>query len=313
MSGNVVAASAASISRDLALLVNPGLDAAFPRLAVLPTLQCVQARLRSTNDGAHRQAIRRMVEDAFDELRRTSPEYAKAAKALLVLGPRTSTADARRRAAGDALGKSGQTFKRHHETRVLRSLADAILLVDASTPTVDSATGSRVIDVGWQTIQSTLHTMHREIEHEFEPDVVVTMSGPGSFAAFMCLAMDPRDVPVIACTTFPNRERPSSTHQVFAAASKGGTWKVVETQKWLVYLPTTLAEFPSKSRMLIFDDRVVSGHTQREVRSILEEAGYEVRSAAMIVSSASSELVDFHGVVIDDDYALPWGTRRGRT
>lgn len=298
--------------KELALLVNPGLDQGFPRLSALPSLDATAARRRSDTEPGHRAAVRLLIEDGIDQLRTASPEYAKAARELLVLGPRTSTAETRRGKAGDVLGKTGATFKRHHERRVLGALAEAILLLDAETAEREKGT-QRTVDVGWQTIQSTLYTMHREIESGFEPDIVVTMSGPGSFAAFLCLAMDPRDVPVVACTTFPNRPRKSPTHQVFSMAARDTTWHVIETTKWVVYLPRILAEFPPRARVLIFDDRVVSGNTQRKVRAVLEDEEYEVRSAAMIVSSKSSKKVDFHGITIDDDYALPWGSRRGRT
>jgi adenine/guanine phosphoribosyltransferase-like PRPP-binding protein len=308
----MVGAARDDIVKDLSLLVNPGLDDAAGRLRCLPELAATAARLRSSNDSGLRAAIRRLVGDALDEIRASSPEYARAARALLVLGPRTRTAEARLAAAGQELDKSAATFKRHHERRVLYAVADAVLMIDAETAG-PAAAGSKIIDVGWQAIQSTLHTLHREIGSAFEPDVVVTMSGPGSFAAFLCLAMDPRDVPIVACTTFPRRDRPSHTHRVFEMAARGATWQVIATSKWVVYLPLHLSEFPQRSRMLLFDDRVVSGDTQREVRALLESAGFEVRSAAMIVSSASAGLVDFHGVVIDEDYALPWGSRRGRT
>lgn len=155
--------------------------------------------------------------------------------------------------------------------------------------------------------------MHREIEQRFEPDVVLTMSGPGSFAAFLCLSMNPRDVPVVACTTFPRRDRPSPPHQIFATAARESTWHVVETSKWVVYLPAAIRSFPPKTRVLVFDDRVISGDTQREVRTLLEESGYVVQTAAMIVGSNAKPLVEFHGLVIDDEYLLSWGARRGRT
>lgn len=301
-----------TIIRDLSRLVNPGLEAALETLELLPKLRATEQRVRSGTRSGLRAAVRRLVEDAIAEVRADAPEYAAAADDLLVLGPKTTDAKERRRAAGARLGKTGPNFRRHFEAGVLASVGDAIVTLEERASQEPPAV-PRVVDVPWQTIQTTLHAMHRTIEQSFEPDAVITMSGPGSFAAFLCLAMDARDVPVIACTTFPYRERPTSSHRVYELAARDGTWHTVCTSKWVVYLPAVVGSFPSRSRILLFDDRVVSGDTQREVRRLLEEAGYDVRTAAMIVGSDSMQRVDFYGLVIDDDYALPWGTKRGRT
>lgn len=171
----------------------------------------------------------------------------------------------------------------------------------------------RLTVLDWESIKTTVATMHDEIESEFAPHAVLTMSGPGSFAAFLALSINPRYVPVIAAVTFPANGRTSRAEATYKKAARLDTWQVLKTGKWTVYLPRLLVKYPEGSRILIFDDRVISGTTQRLARDHLEANGMEVRTAALVVSTNNVMNVDYFGVVIDDSYSMPWGTDRGRT
>jgi len=100
---------------------------------------------------------------------------------------------------------------------------------------------------------------------------------------------------------------------MYRMAAQPDTWQVLSTAKWSVYLPKTLSRYPEGSRVLIFDDRVISGTTQSLAKDHLEEKGYEVATAAMVTSSDNKSKLDYYGFTINDSYQMPWGTARGRT
>jgi hypoxanthine phosphoribosyltransferase len=142
--------------------------------------------------------------------------------------------------------------------------------------------------IGWETIDSLLNTLYRDIEKNFAPDFVITMSGPGSFAACYCMGLNLRDIAVLFATTFPRRDTPNSAQQTFRELAEQSGWFHIATDKWDVYLPNVLRLLPKGSKVLIFDDRVISGETQRKLKSKLEEFDYDVRCAAMLTGDAAT-------------------------
>ena len=109
--------------------------------------------------------------------------------------------------------------------------------------------------INWETTHLLLNKLQRDIETTFAPDLVVTMSGPGSFAACYCMALNPRDIPVLFATTFPKRAQRNASYENFRKVAMDSGWIHVETNKWEVYLPNLLAQLPPKSKILIFDCR----------------------------------------------------------
>jgi len=164
----------------------------------------------------------------------------------------------------------------------------------------------------WSTIKTITKAMHDDIEGEFTPELVVTMSGPGGFAALLTWSHSLRLVPVLNAVTFPAREKPTASEKQYAKAAKSCTWQVLKTGKWHVYLPKAIQKYGEGARVLIFDDRVISGTTQRLAKDHMESIGLDVRTAAMIVSTDNTMNVDYFGTVIDDSFRMPWGTDRGR-
>jgi len=168
-------------------------------------------------------------------------------------------------------------------------------------------------NINWEATHLLLNKLQRDIETAFAPDVVVTMSGPGSFAACYCMGLNPRDVAVVFATTFPKRDERNTSHQLFRKAAKASGWINIDTNKWDVYLPNVIAHLPAKSRILIFDDRVISGETQRKVKSALQAYDYDVRCAAMLAGDEIASQLDFIGQIRNDDYYMPWGSKHGRS
>lgn len=170
-----------------------------------------------------------------------------------------------------------------------------------------------VQSLGWKSIHNITQRLHDEIETSYTPEVVLTMSGPGGFAAMLSMSYSMRLVPTLVAVTFPLRESVSAAENSYRQAAKSSTWKRLETGKWSVYLPKALANYPESTRVLIFDDRVLSGTTQKLARDHLESAGMNVKTAALVVSTDNTMNVDYFGTIIDDRFSMPWGTDRGRT
>lgn len=160
----------------------------------------------------------------------------------------------------------------------------------------------------WDSVHALVTTLSRRIALDYEPDVVLTTSGPGSIAALLRLAGDYRDTPVVAATAFPKgRAAPE-----FVRASSSAGDLHVSTDKWDVFIPRVIAELVPNTRVLLFDDRVVSGDFRRAVTAELKERRLGVRGAALIVTPATKDLVEWYCDVRESPYQLPWGDSRGR-
>lgn len=161
----------------------------------------------------------------------------------------------------------------------------------------------------WNDIQPMLSALHRKIERDFQADVILTMAGPGSIAALLLQSLDHRNIPVITATTFPQGQDVPTGFE--SGASMSG-YDLIETPKWRVYLPPVVTTLPRGTRVLMFDDRVVTGATHRAAAQRLEDLGCEVRRAALIVSSAAEHETHWYNTISDEQFQFPWGSRDGR-
>lgn len=167
----------------------------------------------------------------------------------------------------------------------------------------------------WPFIGELIHKIHRLTERGFAPDVIVTMSGPGSFAACRRLSLASRDVPLLVAVTFPRLHGNSTDDSLlFAGVAVDDGWISLATNKWDVYLPGVLRRYRAGTRVLLMDDRVITGITQARAREALESIGLEVRQAALVAPSAlQSGSLDFVAHVTDGEFLFPWGPKSGRT
>ncbi|MFF5057022.1 SIR2 family protein [Micromonospora sp. NPDC000663] len=164
----------------------------------------------------------------------------------------------------------------------------------------------------WESLAPKLMRLHRRIARSFAPDFVVAMSGPGNFAPAYCLAHSSEDPPLLAAVTFPRRPDRSRHNLAFEKLASNGGWLHHESDKWDVFLPNVIRDFPAGSRALIFDDRVVGGRVQHAIAEMLKGFGYEVRRAALVVDPRQTSAVDFYEEVVDGDFVFPWGGKHGR-
>lgn len=171
--------------------------------------------------------------------------------------------------------------------------------------------------ISWDEAVYTLMPLNRKIESQFAPDIVVTMSGPGSWAAFYGMILRTRNIPVVTAVTFPISSEQESAYLRVRDALASDCWIELRTTKWLIYIPDIFKKLPLATKILLFDDRIVSGESQILLSSWLKERGFEnVRTAALFISAAgvtTSVSPDFVGRSVGRDFTMPWGPKRGRT
>ncbi|HWX83469.1 MAG TPA: 5'-methylthioadenosine/S-adenosylhomocysteine nucleosidase [Xanthobacteraceae bacterium] len=169
----------------------------------------------------------------------------------------------------------------------------------------------------WSQVLPILNTMYRRIEALFPPDVILTMSGSGSIAALYCMGLRPNATPVLVCVTFPLGASNNKEVVAFCIAAEKHRWIRLQTDKWLIFVPSVIESYSKDANILLFDDRVISGASQKALRDSLTQMGFRnVKCAAMIWSPAdltNTVDIEFKGQEIAGHFYMPWGSNRGRS
>jgi hypothetical protein len=174
-------------------------------------------------------------------------------------------------------------------------------------------TSTAEVNYDWASLQIKLARLNRRVRREWDPELVIGMSGAGSFATSYCMALDSTETPVVHAVTFPKTSGRSARNLWFRAAADNSQWKHFESTKWDVFLPNILSHLPAPTRILILDDRVIAGNMQRKVAEWLtDELGHEVRRAAIVVHPDAAASVNWYEEIQSGEFTFPWGGRRGR-
>mgnify|MGYP001024209992 CR=1 FL=1 len=169
------------------------------------------------------------------------------------------------------------------------------------------------ITYDWPSLQIKLARLNRRIKRNWDPEIVISMSGAGNFAPNYCMSLDTTETSVINAVTFPKILGRSPKNLWFTAIAESSGWKHFESTKWDVFIPEIVSKLPTGTRILIFDDRVIGGNIQRRVADWLTtEFGHEVRRAALVVHPDTKDSVDWYEDVLDINFYFPWGGRLGR-
>lgn len=168
----------------------------------------------------------------------------------------------------------------------------------------------------FEEIRQLITKTHGRIEREFAPDIVVTMSGAGSIAACYLVHINTRDIPLFVAIPFPKPRKAElerkSSFKAFSSVATTKQWRKLSTAKWDIFLPELLFEFPPGTKVVLFDDRVLSGDSQVKLQKELEAVNYVVKRAAVFSSSKQAALLDWFGATMDEEYEMPWGPKDGR-
>lgn len=188
-----------------------------------------------------------------------------------------------------------------------------IYLADLLADATASSTGSgQLTQFSWETLGPKLMRLHRRIERDYRADFIIAMSGPGNFAPAYCLAHSSSDPPLLTAVTFPKKPNRSENCKKFIEIANKSGWLHHESTRWDVFLPNLLKSFPPDSKALIFDDRAIGGRVQKEVANLLQDMGYEVKRAALVVHPDCAQDVDYYEEMLSGDFVFPWGGKYGR-
>ena len=175
--------------------------------------------------------------------------------------------------------------------------------------------GTLPVVLTWENLVSIAGPLCKRIEEDFPPDLVITMSGPGSWAAMYTMSIRQRNPPVMCAVTFPIKEKESRTHRMFERAAAPDFWLRMSTKRWLIYLPDIFRSLPKDIKILIFDDRVVSGESQKLLRDELRNREFlTVKTAALFHSGDKAVYdLDYGGQKLEGEFSMPWGPKSGRS
>jgi nucleoside phosphorylase len=219
------------------------------------------------------------------------------------------------RAASDLLANKAATDRAGWQRNAAENAADFTFRLLKRLPAPARAAADHAV-IGWDEAVHTLTPLNREIEAKFKPDLVVTMSGPGSWAAFYCMSLRNRNIPVICAITFPFSEEKSTSYRAFRNALVQGQWIELRTPTWLIHLPDVFQNLPVETKILLFDDRIVTGASQKQLKHLLRDRGFsEIRTAALFVSGnakSKQSPLDYVGHRVGPEFTMPWGTKHGR-
>jgi len=259
------------------------------------------------------RAMAQALKAALDAWKKIEPHDAAALAELLTLdnirAKRVLTGKNGLRAnAGKIYNVEHDQFYRRHEKPIIRKFA---LFIESWTTNVENVS-QEVTQLGFADLEKASVTLYRLLEQQFVPDLIVTMSGPGSFAALYMMQFNARDIPVVMAVTFPKRLHKTAVEQSFARAALAADALHLTTVKWSVYLPGLLRHLEKGTRVALVDDRVISGDTQLEARRQLEELGLQVACSALFTNGATPIQDLIVGRTIKGSFNMPWGTQRGR-
>jgi hypoxanthine phosphoribosyltransferase len=220
----------------------------------------------------------------------------------------------------DLAGVTPVTYEPHSSGNEVSSLGAACTLIKNAIHKLGPRNSKSGLTISsapaftFDEIKQMVANIHRRIETEFRPDIIVTMSGPGSIAAHYLSQLNTRSTPLFVAIAFPKSRsgKVSMSIKRFRAVSKVNGWRELATDKWSIFLPGLLFGFPVGTKVVIFDDRVLSGASQIVLYEALRACKYEVRRAAVVSCSDQAGAVHWHGRIVDGTYYMPWGTHYGR-
>lgn len=301
------------LGADLDEIFKHGVWAAFPTLAGLRGWQPYIDAGGGADQAQGTRIINSLLKSALTDWKTTEPFDAEAMSVLLDLDNYRrrrvlNGVDGLRTRAGSVYNVGWDQFRRKYETGLIGAFAGFLLTWKSAPATTDEP----IIQLTFDDLERAARELHRTLEQQFRPDLVITMSGPGSFAACYMMQFNPRDVPVVMAVTFPWRPTKTALEREFARAAHASEGLHIATTKWSVYLPSLVRHLPSGFRIALVDDRVLTGDSQLMVRRELEGLGHQVSCAALFCTSGSKIPDLIVGRTIKGSFQMPWGTARGR-
>ena len=127
----------------------------------------------------------------------------------------------------------------------------------------------RIRRFDWDDIGLGIKSISKDVFEEFKPDLLLSISGPGSIISNLLLAQTSNYVPLYVGVSRRLDEQvprctPNYRHKV-------------TTSKWEIYIPDEIFKFTNR-KVLICDDCVLSGDTLSGLVNVLTNNGFDRRN-----------------------------------
>lgn len=167
----------------------------------------------------------------------------------------------------------------------------------------------RIRRFDWDDISIGIKSLNNKIFHEFRPEIVLSISGPGSIISNLLLAQTSNYAPLYVGISKKVSESfdclPNYKHSI-------------STSKWITYIPDELFNFKNR-RVLICEDCVLSGDTMSQLVNVLVNNGFRRENILTMslfvteVAISSNKGPDIYWYKLpDSEFYLPWGKSLGR-
>lgn len=160
----------------------------------------------------------------------------------------------------------------------------------------------------WQDVERGASYLLRRAEEVFKPDIVVMVSIEGAILAGIAMTRFTRLMPTYLAML------ENKTGRRFEPGVTPKDHSVVSTEKWNVYIPNQICKEHDR-RVLLIDDRVITGNIQREIRIFLEGNGFKreniffaslVCASTAIISNNAPDLYYFKNP--HEEFYFPYGS-----
>ena len=161
----------------------------------------------------------------------------------------------------------------------------------------------------WEDVEHGVRWLRNQLI-DFRPDLLLSISGPGSIVSHLLVSRASIRVPVYTAVsrrldeTVPLCE-PTCRHRV-------------TTSKWEIYIPDDVFRFRD-ARILICDDCVLSGDTLSGIVDILTKQGFKKENIFTMALIATELAINSHKgpdsywfKCADSEFYMPWGKSYGR-
>ncbi len=162
----------------------------------------------------------------------------------------------------------------------------------------------------WKDIEIGIEELSKKIFNNFNPDVLLSLSGPGSIIANLMLTKTAKYIPLyVGISRKINTKDFSFEPQIS---------KTITTSRWKTYIPDEIFKLINK-KIAIIEDTVITGDTLNELVKVLTKNGIK-RKNILTVALFATELAlssnkgpNVYWIKLQDsDFYLPWGKSLGK-
>jgi hypoxanthine phosphoribosyltransferase len=158
--------------------------------------------------------------------------------------------------------------------------------------------------ITWKEIERGTADIFKKADKDFQPEILLTMSGPGAIITSLAMIQSGRFLPVYTIIL------EDKTGYSFKDKPKG--YIPISTHKWNLYVPEQILNETSK-RVMVIDDCVMTGDIKAVVCEFLEDHHFPKENIffAVLVCSqiavTTSKAPHLHWRLSHGDFYFPWG------